>query len=263
VFRMKKYKILIMIGLIALLFGNRAECTEKEAGYKFTTGFFSKYIWRGQNVNDDPVFQPEITANYENFTVGIWGNLDLTNINDKSGDFLEIDYYLDYSTDLPGLEGIGYSVGFIYYDFPGATADGTRTPDTFEIYWGLNFDLPLSPSITVYHDVDEADGSYASLSFGHSIEKITELTPEIPVGLDIGSSLGWGSGSYNKYYWGTDQTKLNDLVFSVSFPIEISGWNLVPSLNYVTLLSDDIRDTDVYGTDSDFFYAGISLSKSF
>ncbi len=260
---MKKFKILKTIGLIALLFGNRAESAGKEAGYEFTNGFFSKYIWRGQNANNDPVFQPKISANYENITLGIWGNLDLTNINDKSGDFSEIDYYLDYSSELTGLEGIGYSVGFIYYDFPGATADGTRTQDTFEIYWGLNFDLPLSPSVTVYHDVDEADGSYASLSFGHSIEKITELTPEIPVGLDIGSRLGWGSGSYNKYYWGMEQTKLNDLVFSVSFPIEISGWSLVPSLNYVTLFSDDIRDTDVYGTDSDFFYAGISLSKSF
>jgi uncharacterized protein (TIGR02001 family) len=260
---MKKSKILILIVLIALMSGNCAKSAEKEVFYDFTTGFFSKYIWRGQNLNDDPVFQPKISANYENFTVGIWGNLDLTNINDKSGDFLEIDYYLDYSNELPGFKGVGYSLGFIYYDFPGATADGTRTPDTFEIYWGLNLDLPLSPSVTVYHDVDEADGSYASLSFGHSIEKITELTPEIHIGLDIGSSLGWGSGSYNNYYWGTDQTKLNDLVFSVSFPIEINGCALVPSLNYVTLLSDDIRHTDVYGNDSDFFYAGISLSKSF
>ncbi len=262
-FRMKKSRIFILVGLIMLFSGSLAECGEKKVSYEITTGFFSKYIWRGQNSNDDPVFQPEITTNYENFTLGIWGNLDLTKINDKSGDFSEIDYYLDYSSDLPGLKGIGYSIGCIYYDFPGATADGTRIQDTFEIYWGLNVDLPLSPSVTVYHDVDEADGSYVSLSFGHSIEKIAELTPEIPVGLDIGSRLGWGSGSYNKYYWGTDQTKLNDLVLSVSFPIQISGWSLVPSLNYVTLLSDDIRDTDVYGTDSDFFYTGISLSKSF
>ena len=45
--------------------------------------------------------------------------------------------------------------------------------------------------------------------------------------------------------------------------MEISGWNVTPGLNYVTLVSDDIRDTDVYGNDSDFFFAGISLSKSF
>lgn len=255
-------KILVVISSVLVLVTSNA-FSKDAIDFEIKTGFFSKYIWRGQNLNDDPVLQPEINATCENITIGIWGNLDLTNINDKSGDFSEIEYFLNYSSDFPGLKSIGYFIGFIYYDFPGAAADGTRTPDTFEIYWGLNFDLPLGPSVTVCHDVDEAEGSYASLSFGHSIEKITELTPEIPVGLDIKSSLGWGSGSYNKYYWGTDQTKLNDLVFSVSFPIEISGWALVPSLNYVTLLSDDIRDTDVYGTDSDFFYAGISLSKSF
>lgn len=262
-FRKKKSKILIMIGLIMLLSGNYAECAEKEVGYEITTGFFSKYIWRGQNIDDDPVFQPSISASYKGLTVGIWGNLELTNANEKSGDFSELDYSLAYSGVMPTIEGIEYSVGVIYYDFPGCAADGTRCPDTTELYWQLSFDSPLNPSITAYHDVDEAEGPYVSLAIGHSMDRIAELGQNSPIGVEIGASLGWGSGSYNKYYWGTEQSKLNDLVFSVSFPVEIHGWNLVPSLNYVTLLSDDIRDTDAYGTDSDFFFAGISLSKSF
>ena len=49
----------------------------------------------------------------------------------------------------------------------------------------------------------------------------------------------------------------------MSFPVEIAGWSVAPSLNYVALFSDDIRDTDAYGTDSDFFFVGVSLSKSF
>ncbi len=69
--------------------------------------------------------------------------------------------------------------------------------------------------------------------------------------------------SYNKYYCGTDQSKLNDLAFSMSFPTELGGWTVAPSLNYVILVSDDIRATDIYGTDSDFFFVGVSLSKSF
>ena len=71
------------------------------------------------------------------------------------------------------------------------------------------------------------------------------------------------SESYNKYYWGTDQSKMQDLSFSVSFPVEVVGWTVAPSLNYVTLLSDDIRSTDAYSTDSDYFFAGVSISKSF
>jgi len=253
-----KNSLVAMLVSIAVCSAGFAEEQKSIFEYEFTADYVGKYIWRGQNLSDDPVFQPGLSIAHGNLTAGIWGNMDLTNINGNSGDFSEVDYSLDYSAPLGNMEGVSYSVGLIYYDFP-----GTAIKDTTEVYWGLNFDLPLSPSITVYHDVDEAEGSYVSLAFGHSIERIAELGPDIPVGMEIGTSLGWGSGSYNKYYWGTDQSKLNDLTFSVSFPMEIAGWILSPSLNYITLVSDDIRDTDVYGTDSDFFFAGVSISKSF
>jgi len=254
----------VLTSLYFLFFaGDKTACADESIDFEIAADFYGKYIWRGQNLNDDPVFQPGLTATYGNLTAGIWGNLDTTNINDRSGNFSELDLSLDYSGDLPGIKGVGYSVGVIYYDFPGAAADGTTVPDTTELYWGLNFDLPLNPSITVYHDLDEAEGSYASLAASHSIEKILNLGPNTPVAMEICASLGWGSSSYNKYYWGTDQSKLNDLAFSVAFPFEIKGWTITPSLNYVTLLSNDICDTDAYGTDSDFFFAGIGISKSF
>jgi len=231
---------------------------EDKIKFEVTAGYFSKYIWRGQSLDDGPVFQPSISLGYKGLTAGIWGNLELTNVNGNSGDFSELDYSMHYSGAIPGVEGVRYCLGVIYYDFP-----GTAAPDTTELCWGLNLDLPFSPSITLYHDVDEADGTYVLLSLTHGIENIAELAPNIPVGLEIGASLGWGSKAYDKYYWATDQSKFNDLVFSLSFPVEVSGWTITPALNYVTLVSDDIRDTDVYGTDSDFFFAGAGVSRRF
>jgi len=259
---MKKVKWLLVV-LSMVVFCSVTVFAEDKLSFELTTDFFGKYIWRGQNLSDDPVFQPGISATYGNLTTGIWGNLDLTNINDRNGNFLEMDYYLDWSDDLPNFDGIGYSAGLIYYDFPGSYADGTRLPDTLEAYLGLNFDLPASPSITAYHDLDEAEGTYISLGMEHSVEEILELSPDVPVALDLSATLGWGSASYDKYYWGTDQSKINDLVLSVSFPFEIEGLTITPSLNYVTLLSDDIRNTDAYGTASDFFFVGIGLTKKF
>ena len=217
---------------------------EETIALNLSLDYYSKYIWRGQNYNDDPVFQPSISASYGNLTSTVWGSLDLSNYTGNSGDFYELDYSLDYSRPVPGFEGVDYSIGVIYYDFPGSVIK-----DTTELYWGFTFDLPLSPSITVYHDVDESEGTYISLGFGHSIDKIAELGPGRAVGMEISASLGWGSGSYNKYYWGTDQSKMQDLTLAVSFPMEIGGgWTLAPSLNYVTLLSDDIRATGVRAT---------------
>ncbi len=259
---MKKLQFLI-VGLSMLACGTTAAFADSGVDFELTADFFGKYILRGQNIDDDPALQPGISASYKGLTAAIWGNLELTNINDKSGDFSELDYSLNYTGVLPGMEGVEYTFGAIYYDFPSCTADGIRCPDTIEVYWGLSLDLIFAPSVTVYHDVDEAEGTYVSFAVGHSIEEIAELGPDMPVGMEIGGSLGWGSGSYNKYYWGADQSKLNDLAFSVSFPFELAGWSLAPGLNYVTLVSDDIRDTDAYGTDSDFFFAGVSLSKRF
>lgn len=255
---MNKFKwLMVVLGLVAAV-GYETAAAENGIDFEFTSDFFSKYIWRGQNLDDDPVFQPGLSVSYKNVTASLWGNFEFTNINGNSGDFTELDYSLDYSGTVPGIEGLGYSIGLIYYDFP-----GTAVKDTTEAYLGFSFDLPLSPSLTIYHDLDEAEGSYVSLAFSHSVEKIAELGVDTPIGMELGASLGWGSGSYNKYYWGTDQSKLNDLTFSASFPFDVAGWTVVPSLNYVTLLSDDIRATDAYDTASDYFYAGIGLVKKF
>ena len=254
---MKKLQCLI-IGFSMLACGAGEAFGESGVDFELTADFFGKYIWRGHNYTDDPVFQPGLSASYKGLTAVIWGNLELTGVNGNSGDFSEFDYCLDYSGKVPGIKGVGYSIGAAYINLP-----GNATRDATELYWGLNFDLPLSPSVMFFHDVDEAEGTYVSFAIGHSIEKIAELGPDMPVGMEIGGSLGWGSGSYNRYYWGPGQSKLNDLAFSVSFPFELAGWTLAPGLNYVTLVSDDIRDTDAYGTDSDFFFAGVSLSKRF
>ncbi len=254
---MKKLGCLV-IGLSMLVCGIGTVLAEDGIEFGISADYFGKYIWRGQNLNDDGAFQPGISASYGGFTGAIWGSVDTTSINNNSGEITEADYSLDYSGSLPGLEGVGYSLGIINYVFPNTAVD-----DTTEVYAGLSFDLPLGPSITVYRDVDDVKGTYISLGVGHSIEKIAELAPDTPVGMDISASLGWASSAYNKFYWGTDQSKMNDLAFSVSFPMEIAGWTVAPSLNYVTLVSDDIRDTDTYGTGSDFFFAGIGLSKSF
>ena len=263
---MKKVRVLtICLAVLALgstsVFAedNVEEKTDNKIAFDLSLDYFGKYIWRGQNLSDNSVFQPGFSIGYGNLTAGIWGNMDMTNINGNSGDFSELDYSLDYSGTFPGIEKVSYSVGVIYYDFP-----GTATQDTTEVYWGLSVDVPSNPSITVYHDLDEAEGSYVSLGFGHSIEKIAELGPDMPVGMELGASLGWGSASYNSYYWGTTQSKMQDLAFSLAFPVEIAGWTVSPNLNYVTLVSEAIRNSNTYGPgDGDFFFAGVSVSKSF
>ena len=242
---------------LAVLFSGQARGADG-IDFELTADFAGKYVWRGQNLDDDPVFQSGIAASRGGLTAGVWGNLEMTSINGNSGEFTEMDYTLNYTRPLPGMDGLEYSIGAIYYDFP-----GTEVKDTTEVYWGLGLDTPLSPSVTAYHDVDEAEGTYFAFGVSHDAGSVAELWAGVPVGLEFAGTLGYASGSYNAYYWGTDQAKINDLVLSVSFPIGFGEWTLSPALHYVTLLSDDIRDTDAYGSDSDFFYAVAGMSRKF
>ncbi len=244
--------------LIVLVIAFETAAAEDEISFALSADYYGKYIWRGQNLDDDPVFQPSISASYSGLTAGIWGSLETTNYNDNAGDFTEVDYSIDYCGDVPGLEGVGFSVGVIYYDFP-----STEVKDTTELYWGLGLSAPLNPSITLYHDIDEADGVYALLGLGHTIEHAFELGLGTPVAIEIGASLGWADSTYNTYYWGLDSSKANDLAMSLAFPFETSGWMVSPRLTYVTLVSNGLRDADTYSKDSDYLFAGIGLGTNF
>lgn len=221
-----------------------------------STDFYSKYIWRGQNLNDESVFQPSVSLGAYGFTGSIWGSLDLTNENGEAGDFTELDYSLDYTAALPGIDGVDFSLGVIYYDFP-----NTAFASTTEVYAGLSFDLPLSPSVTVYHDIDEIDGTYIQFAVGHTIEKVKTFSEECYCDLVFGASVGYGTSNYNDGYFGVDDGGFNDLTLSVSLPVCFpGGWTMAPTLNYAMMLDSDIRSAT---TNSDNLYGGISISKSF
>jgi len=64
---MEKLKFLF-VGLSVLLCGTGAVSADDGIDFEVTTDFFSKYIWRGQNLDDDPVFQTGISASYKGLT---------------------------------------------------------------------------------------------------------------------------------------------------------------------------------------------------
>jgi len=223
--------------------------------FEVTADYYSKYIRRGQNCNDKSVLQPAISVSGYGFTGSIWSNLDLTNKNDNEGEFSEFDYTLDYTSAMPGVEGLNFSLGTIYYRFP-------HTPyhPTTEVYGGLSLGIPLSPSIKLYRDVDEIDGSYLQFGLGRTSEKLVTWSDDCYCGLQLGASAGWGNSAYNKGYFGINESEFNDLTLSAGLPVCIKLWTIRPSINYSTMLSDKIRSATV---SSDNLWGGISVSRSF
>lgn len=221
-----------------------------------SAGYYSKYIWRGQNVNDTSVFQTNVSGSAYGFTGAIWSSMDLTNDSqfapENAGEFSEIDYSLDYSHS---FSRVGISVGVIHYLFP-----NTSYQSTTEVYGGLSFALPASPKITWYRDVNLIKGSYVQITAGHSFEKIAKWKDDYYIGLSLNGSLAWAGSGYNSGYFGIGDTRFNDLTISVGVPFSLKHVTLTPGVNISTMLDEKIGKA-TYERNNVWF--GVALSKSF
>lgn len=219
--------------------------------------FFSRYIWRGQVISNGAVFQPSVAASYKGWTANVWSDIDLTGYRGERDEFAEFDLTLDYSNKL--TEKIGYSIGVIHYHFPSFSA-----VDTTELYWGFNFDVPLSPAIKIYHGLGNENGTYVNLSIGQTYEKVLTMGKDTYCNLQWGIALGWANGTYNKDYWGVNGSRFNDLTFSLGLPINFpGGWVVKPNISYITLVDGAIRSSDVYARSSDYLVTGVNIIKTF
>ena len=164
---------------------------------------------------------------------------------------------MDWTEPIYGLEGVSYSVGFIYYDFP------RPQTETTEIYGGLSFDTTLSPSVTCYYDTDNADGAYVSIGVEHAFENIVDIGTGHPLTLDLAASLGWGSTNYNAIYWGVRKNELNDFQLSAALPIPLKGYQIIPTATFAGLLGSGIKASNRYSNDNTYICLGIGVSKTF
>lgn len=247
--------------LVLLVFVPAATAAEEQVvKFGLAADYYSKYIWRGQNINNKSAFQPAISASAYGFTGSIWGNMDMTNKShtapDNAGEFSEFDYTLDYTGIVPDVNWLNFSVGTIYYRFP-----NTHSEPTTEIYGGLSLsDGFLSPSFKWYRDVDEIKGSYFQFGLGHFFEKIIKVNEKCYCGLQLGASYGWGNAAYDKGYFGVNSGQSNDLTLTAGLPFCVNTWTIKPNINYSTMLSDSIRSAT---EKSDNLWVGVGVSTSF
>ena len=253
----------VILGLVLITFASgTAAAEDKVVTFGLSMDYYSKYIWRGQNIDNSSVLQPAVSASAYGFTGSIWGNMDLTNRSaaapDNAWEFSEFDWTLDYTSKIPGIDWLTGSVGAIYYRFPNQPSPINMTT---EIYGGLTLNaVPLSPSFKWYRDVEEIKGSYFQFGIGQFFDKLYVMNEKCYCGLQLGASTGWGNAAYNKGYFGVNSSQANDLTLSAALCVQIDTWMIKPSINYSTMLSDAIQEAT---TKSDNFWVGVGVSTSF
>ena len=214
----------------------------------------SQYVWRGLQVNEEPVLQPSLTVDFgSGVGFNLWGNLDLTGYGEeagyanRAGEFTELDLTLSYDRSFGPLS---VGAGVISYVFPGIGAT------THELYVSAGASIPANPSLTVYTDVDEVKGSYFLLALAENLP----LAAGPLGGVDVGVSAGYGSATHNRAYYGIDNAKPIDAAARLALPFALGPIGLTPSAAYVHILDEEIGDAlDETG----YLVVGLTASASF
>jgi len=202
---------------------------------------YSKYIWRGFKLDDDPVLQSGATVSGYGLSFNIWGSMDIDNEDTLNSD--EFDYTLDYTYE---TEEYGLSVGHIWYTFPPSDAKSK------EFYIGGSYNTVLSPSLTWYHDYGDeedggGDGDYILLSLSHSI-----AIPDSSVSVDLGGSLGYNDELFIAGSGG-------DVLLSLGSTVPLSSkCTFTPVIAYSMPYGDMEDETD--GAQDNEFFGGFSIS---
>lgn len=215
----------------------------------------SKYVWRGYELSDDSlVIQPSVTVGYKGFGLNLWGNLDSDLVGTDEAEWTETDMTLSYDR---AFGPVSMGVGYIYYALDNAN-------DTEEVYLSACLDVLLSPTLTIYRDINELPGWYLNLGISHSFQLPHDIT------LDLAGSVG--------YYYSDDDDfvevgttrkyrNLHDGLISAGLTIPVGKYITVsPTVSYSFPLSsdaDDLLEEASYSDDSSFLYGGVTLSIAF
>ena len=253
-------KKMLGLGLAGLLTWAGTAVAESEVGVGLDVAALSSYVWRGQTLNDKMVVQPSLTASKAGFAINTWANYNVDGAYD--GDFSEVDLTASYSQ---AVGPVALGAGLVQYTFPNQTlavedGEDVAYPGTVEVYASAGLpDVPLAPTLTVYRDVDEIDGTYGMLAVGHSFELAAAVS------LSLSASLGAADADYNAGYFGVDDAALNDLTVGAALPFAVlENLTVKPAINYVYLPDSDVRDAAeaLYGED-DAVVGSLTASYAF
>lgn len=210
--------------------------------------FANIYIWRGLALTDGPVMQPSLTLGAGGLSLNAWGNFELDDVNDNEFKFTEIDLTADYAFE---LEMVTLNIGVIYYTFPNTDFDST-----LEFYVSAALNTIISPSVTVYKDVDLVEGMYANFGLGYDLP-----IEDSDVTVSLAANAGWGDEDHNLFYYGAAEATFTDLLLSGSVSIPLTDQlSLGGMLAWSNLLSDEI---EANFEEPDNFIGAISASWAF
>ena len=246
-FRKTYWVGLFIAGILAITFTPLWAEEEKPTG-DFTTAVLSQYIWRGYELSRNSiVIQPSMTIGYKGFTANLWGNLDTKPYSPAEASYAsawnETDFTLSYTKTL-GLFTVGG--GYIYYSLGSLNRDAPDRADSQELFATASLNTLLTPTLTIYKEIDHYRNWYFLLGISHTVELNKMLS--LKLAATASYLLSTDADTYPKFNGSalptTDKfSNFHDGTLSVSLPIKPASYvTVTPTLSYIFPLSGDAKD---------------------
>lgn len=265
----RKVSTVVLSGLCLLQLAGPARAEEDKPTASLAVSAMSKYVWRGfENSRDSLVIEPSMTVGYQGFSANLWGNEDTRYYSadpsvSTTSAWTETDLTLAYDWT---MGPVGLTGGYIYYGLAASPYGGADVPDTQEVFAKAALKTLLTPTLTVYRDIDNLPGWYATLGVSQTLP----ITKEI--GLSLGAQVGYlradDASSYARVSNPSEPCRgFHDGLLSASVAYPVNKYiTVTPSLNYSFPLTSDARDlikSKSFTGNSDFVYGGITVALAF
>ena len=266
---------LVVTGVLASAVPAAAQVTVGADG-----SLFSSYVWRGLSLTNKPVLQPDVYVTFPagkaSVTVGGWANIDLGKYDDLDDDisesgglssfnFAEFDPWIEAS--FPVGEKTTLTAGATAYIYPNDTdvspngGFGTDA-NTVELYAKAAFDVPLSPKLAMWYDVDKIKGAYFEGSISHTVPASEK------VGIALGALVGFNAGQGVPEDLNSDESfnffdnGFTHLDLSAGVPLTAGVLSITPVLHLVINGDDFTKFTSPTDESDAKLWGGVTVSWS-
>jgi hypothetical protein len=235
-------------------------------------GLFSSYVWRGLSLTNKPVAQPDLYVTFPagkaSITLGGWANIDLGKYDDPDDDlsesggesafnFAEFDPWAEVS--FPVGEKTTLTAGATAYIYPN-DAGFTSDANTVEIYGKAAFDVPLSPKLAVWYDVDKIKGAYFEGSISHTLPASEKVS--VVLGALAGLSAGQGVSDDPDESFNFADDGFTHLDLSAGVPFSAGVFSFTPALHFVINGDDGTKITSPTKEKDVKLWGGVTISWS-
>jgi hypothetical protein len=197
-------KTLVSFLFLFIIFSNckiNSQDNSLTVNYGFSVDVNSKYLWRGLTYSTGSVVQPSAYATIDNFTAGIWSNIEPSLEKDK---YNETDIYFSYSYEFKKLK-IEPSLQYYYYSGEDAS------PATGEFILKLAYPVYKELYVFTTHNIDVM--KYTGAYYGEGGLSIEHWFND-KLGMTSSASLGWASSKFNRTYISEEKNKTSLSLFS-------------------------------------------------